>query len=443
VLWPAPLKFDDGAGGHSLGYHDTIVLPLRIVAKNADKPVTLRADIYRPAADGKYPVLLTRTPYNKDGFASLGQKAAARGFMLVAQDVRGRYTSEDEWYPFKHETDDGYDTVEWAAALPASNGKVGMFSGSYVGATQMLAAISHPPHLAGICPVVTASNYHENWTYQGGAFEQWFDESWTSGLAQDTYSRQIKEAANAVIGDTVLPLKNFPVFNIKTAQDGPALTRSLAPYFLDWLDHPAYDNYWKQWSIEENYQNIQVPSLTIAAWYDIFQGGALRNYLGLKAHAGNDAARNGQRLLVTIILLPMGLALVHFGGLPFNLFIILALATAAWEYCNLFCIGGYAPATLLVTAGVVVMSVVRVYFDWQVTLGALSALGLLSRFVGMLTDSRSFLSYSRHEYFRRLLCNLLGNDVEKGLVPNDMGLLGNMVRDICFRNARAYFGFWG
>jgi len=105
------------------------------------------------------------------------------------QDVRGRYTSEGEWYPFKHETEDGFDTVEWAAALPHSNGKVGMFGGSYVGATQMLAAIGHPPHLAGICPVVTASNYHENWTYQGGAFEQWFNESWTSSLAQDTLDR--------------------------------------------------------------------------------------------------------------------------------------------------------------------------------------------------------------------------------------------------------------
>jgi glucuronate isomerase len=75
-------------------------------------------------------------------------------------------------------------------------------------------------------------------------------------------------------------------------------------------------------------------------------------------------------------------------------------------------------------------------------MNALSSLGLLSRFVGMLTDSRSFLSYSRHEYFRRLLCNLLGNDVEKGLIPYDVELLGNMVRDICFRNARDYFGFF-
>jgi len=85
----------------------------------------------------------------------------AHGYLVVVQDTRGRYTSEGEWYPFLHESNDGYDTVEWVAALPNSNGKVGMMGGSYVGATQMLAAIAHPPHLAGICPVVTASNYHD------------------------------------------------------------------------------------------------------------------------------------------------------------------------------------------------------------------------------------------------------------------------------------------
>ncbi len=262
--------------------------------------VTLRADIYRPAGDGNFPVLLARTPYNKDSFAAFGQKGVARGFMVVAQDVRGRFASEGEWYPFKNEINDGYDTVEWAAALPHSNGKVGMFSGSYLGATQMLTAIGHPPHLAGICPIVTASNYHENWTYQGGAFEQWFDESWTSSLAQNTLDRRVAEAKNALIGSTVLPLKQYPVFNVSKGLDGQGLTRALAPYFLDWLDHPTYDSYWKQWSIEENYQNIQVPSLTIAAWYDLFQGGSIRNYVGMKARAGNEAARNGQHLLVAI-----------------------------------------------------------------------------------------------------------------------------------------------
>jgi glucuronate isomerase len=74
-------------------------------------------------------------------------------------------------------------------------------------------------------------------------------------------------------------------------------------------------------------------------------------------------------------------------------------------------------------------------------LETLSQLGLLSRFVGMLTDSRSFLSYTRHEYFRRILCNLLGRDVEKGLIPHDLPWIGGMVQDICYRNAERYFGF--
>ena len=185
----------------------------RNVAMKTRDGVTLLADVYRPAGDGPFFVLLTRTPYNKDGFSVFGHRAAARGFMVVVQDVRGRYNSEGEWYPFKHEIDDGYDTVEWAAALPHANGKVGMFSGSYVGATQMLAAIGQPPHLAGICPIVTASNYHENWTYQGGAFEQWFNESWTSGLAQDTYSRQIQKSANArSISAPTLPFTRMILF---------------------------------------------------------------------------------------------------------------------------------------------------------------------------------------------------------------------------------------
>ena len=288
------------AGGQAAAPTASGIQVERGVAMKTRDGVTLRANIYRPAGEGNFPVLLQRTPYDKNNTADFGRQAAGRGYMVVAQDVRGRYSSEGEWYTFKHETNDGYDTVEWAAGLPHSNGKVGMFGGSYVGATQMLAAIGHPPHLAGICPIVTASNYHENWTYQGGAFEQWFNESWTSGLAQDTANRALRNATNALAGSTILPLKEYPVFNLASPVDGVGLTGALAPYFLDWLDHPAYDSYWKQWAIDEQYASIQVPALTVAAWYDIFQGGSLRNYLGMKEHAGNEAARNGQRLLVTI-----------------------------------------------------------------------------------------------------------------------------------------------
>jgi putative CocE/NonD family hydrolase len=261
--------------------------------------VTLQADIYRPKADGRFPVLLQRTPYDKNNEFSFSLKAASRGYVVIIQDVRGRYTSEGEWYPFKHESDDGFDTVEWAATLPYSNGKVGMVGGSYVGATQMLAAIAHPPHLAGICPVDTASNYHDNWTYQGGAFEQWFNESWTSGLAEDTVSRGVPNNTSATQGMSRLPLASNPLFNFPDVRTAD-LTAVFSPYFLDWLAHPTYDDYWKRWSIQEHYPDINVPALTIAAWYDIFQGGSLRNYLGLKWHGGSEAARRGQHLIVTI-----------------------------------------------------------------------------------------------------------------------------------------------
>jgi putative CocE/NonD family hydrolase len=264
--------------------------------------VTLFADIYRPRADGKFPVILMRTPYDKSASWAVtpSYQIAAHGYVVVVQDVRGRYTSEGEWYTFRHESDDGYDAVEWVAALPYSNGKVGMMGGSYVGATQMLAAIAHPPHLAGICPVVTASNYHDGWTYQGGAFEQWFDQNWSTQLAANTLWRLIAKNTNALLAVPTLPLTHYPAFNYASLPAGADATAQLAPYYLDWLAHPDYDAYWKQWSIEEHYADIHVPALHIGAWYDIFLGGTLRNYIGIKAHGGTDAARSGQRLLVQI-----------------------------------------------------------------------------------------------------------------------------------------------
>jgi uncharacterized protein len=255
--------------------------------------VTLRADICRPKADGKFPVLLTRTPYDKHGSSDFCLKGAARGYVVIAQDVRGRFASEGDWYPFKYESQDGYETVEWAATLPYSNGKVGMFGGSYVGATQFLAAIAQPPHLAGICPNYTASNYHDGWTYQGGAFEQWFNESWTTGLALNTATRKAFAASDAVSWTQKLPLMSYPVLETPSAE-------VLAPYFIDWLTHPDYDDYWKQWSIEAHYSQIQVPVFSLGAWYDIFLGGTLENYIRLKKEAGNEAARRGQRLTVYV-----------------------------------------------------------------------------------------------------------------------------------------------
>jgi uncharacterized protein len=264
--------------------------------------VVLFADIYRPGKPGRFPVLLERTPYDKgnDKEIDLGDIAVRRGYIVIVQDVRGRYTSGGEWYPFRHESQDGFDTVEWAAALPYSDGRVGMFGSSYVGATQMLAAIAHPPHLAGICPMFTPSNYHDGWVYQGGAFEQWFDETWTSILARDTVDRFLKDATNAEESAHTLPLTGYRLFNLAGPIEPARLTEQFAPYFLDWLAHPDYDDYWRPWSIEDHYPAVQVPALTVAAWYDIFLGGSLKNYLGINKDGGSDTARQNQYLLITI-----------------------------------------------------------------------------------------------------------------------------------------------
>ncbi len=265
--------------------------------------VILRGDIFRPDAEGKFPALLQRTPYRRSSWGfdmDFAQRAASQGYIVFLQDVRGRYTSDGDWAPFVHESEDGYDTIEWLAAQPYSNGKVGMFGGSYVGATQMLAAISNPPHLAGICPVVTASNYHDGWTYQGGAFEQWFDESWTSGLAQDTLLRKIEQNPSAPEDVNALPLTTYPILKLDPPTRTDTSSTAIAPYFLDWLAHPNYDEYWKRVSIEEHVADIHVPALHIAAWYDIFLGGSLRNYIGIKSKGGSEEARKNQRLVVII-----------------------------------------------------------------------------------------------------------------------------------------------
>ena len=112
--------------------------------------VVLRADVYRPAGEGRWPVLIMRTPYGKDGAVSDGSeptilRGARSGYAVVVQDVRGRYHSDGEFNPYRNEGKDGYDTIEWAAGQPWSNGKVGTFGLSYPGAVQWLAAMEAPP----------------------------------------------------------------------------------------------------------------------------------------------------------------------------------------------------------------------------------------------------------------------------------------------------------
>ena len=132
--------------------------------------IITRADIYRPAGDGPFPVLLQRTPYGKKGSSlDLALLAAERGYAVILQDTRGRWASEGQHYPFRDEFADGYDSVEWAGAQPWSNGNVGMFGGSYVSYTQWAAAVTKPPSLKAIFPSVSWGDTYADLVYPGGA----------------------------------------------------------------------------------------------------------------------------------------------------------------------------------------------------------------------------------------------------------------------------------
>jgi uncharacterized protein len=252
--------------------------------------VTLAADVYRPRAEGRFPVLLERTPYDRRD-PQTGQLLASHGYVVVLQDTRGRFGSEGEFYPFKNEADDGFDTVEWAAALPYADGKVGMFGGSYVGATQMLAAMAHPPHLVAIQPYVTASEYYEGWTYQGGALMEWFVTSWSSGLAVDTLRRKAEALSHPRDWVEGTPVTDYRLLDLPSVA-------SLAPYLRDWMAHPTRDAYWKATRVSDHYGEMTVKALHEAGWHDIFSRGAIENYMGLRAKAATPEARAGQRLVV-------------------------------------------------------------------------------------------------------------------------------------------------
>ena len=251
----------------------------------------LYADVYRPKAEGKFPVLLQRDPYDRRGGADLGVRGATDGYVVVLQDVRGRHDSQGEWYPLEHEADDGYDTVEWAASLPYSDGRVGMVGASYRGSCALLAAVARPPHLVAIHPVLTPASAYEGLPYLHGVLQLWWADTWSAFAAYDSLGRRIGSQSKPSEWVRALPVGSYPFF------DGTS-PASLAPYFRDWLTHPAYGDYWRAWSIDEHYDAISVPAYHVGGWYDVFLGGTLRNYVGLRAHAATEAARRGQRLLI-------------------------------------------------------------------------------------------------------------------------------------------------
>ncbi|PLP59134.1 peptidase [Mesorhizobium loti] len=265
---------------------------------------TLLADVYRPTEPGTYPVLLMRLPYNKSDAQAIvyarPEVYASHCYIVAIQDVRGQYKSEGTFYPFRNEGLDGYDSVEWAAALPGSSGKVGMYGFSYVGATQWLAAAERPPHLVAIAPAQTGSDYFNGWTYEGGALSQAFIQSWPLSSVALSASRRLgnQQALNDIQSAASKLSSIYAQLPLTRLMPASRHETEVAPYYGDWIAHNTWDSYWKPWSIRARYPEIAVPALNLAGWYDVFLRGGVENYAGMREQGGSDVARSGQRLII-------------------------------------------------------------------------------------------------------------------------------------------------
>jgi len=283
-----------------------IIIERDVPAKMRDG-VILKADIYRPKSEGRFPVLLERTPYNKN-FLPLSTltmdpiTAAQAGYVVVIQDVRGRFQSEGApFYMYKNEFNDGYDSVEWAATLPYSDGNVGMFGASYMGATQWQAAVMEPPHLKAIFPVTWATDAY---LFRGGAFELGLANYWTinsigpdavlKGKAGEPDVMQdfmglVKEIDNMDDAYGYLPIKDAPWLQ---------LGNHFAKFYEEIIEHELYDEFHENLSVKVKPDKIKIPAFCLAGWYDLLLGQDLEHYKNLMENGKSQEMKDNIKLMI-------------------------------------------------------------------------------------------------------------------------------------------------
>ncbi len=247
-----------------------------------DQPVPVRdgtrlsADVFLPdEGDGPWPVLLARTPYDNNLLWEVGCFWAQNGYVYVAQDVRGRYDSDGAFVPWDNETDDGYDTLEWIGQQPWCDGNVGMTGGSYLGQVQWQAAFTQHPLLKAICPRVMGNNLWDSPHYQGGAFGLGVNAVWGWRTMARTTQRIDKFDWPAIL--RTLPLRLMDKISGKHH-----------PAFGTWLDHADYDDYWRATAVDEHFERFTIPVLQVCGWYDLYAGGMMANFVGLREQAGSE-----------------------------------------------------------------------------------------------------------------------------------------------------------
>jgi hypothetical protein len=275
-----------------------------LIEKNVMVPmrdgVQLATDVYRLDGEAPTPVLLTRTPYNKEGTLADTRtfdivRAVQAGYAVVVQDVRGRFASEGSFNPHFQESHDGADTIAWTAAQPWSSGVVGGFGGSYLGCTQWLAAREHVPALRALAPVVNPADMYDGMAYQGGV-KVLHDLRWVvqSIIPQELQRRALRGEA---LPDAGVPFNLDSIFSELPLATHP-LVQEAAGFYREWLAHPTADAYWQPISAPQWYEQVDAPALHIAGWYDAFLGSAFQHYQGMRQRGASERARRNQRLII-------------------------------------------------------------------------------------------------------------------------------------------------
>lgn len=258
----------------------------------------LRANIYRPKGAGPWPVLLTRLPYGKDlplGTSMLDPvQAARRGYLVVVQDTRGRFTSDGDWYPMVHEAADGVDTIAWAAGLAGSSGRVGMYGASYFGFTQWSAAVLAPPALHAISPFITWREPRNGQMFRGGAMELGISGNWNLQMSMDVAVRrhrsdraQLGRALAGIVQDAdTLATEGYA--SLPLTEFAPLARAGGLEFFARLAESDNDPDHLAEARIAGREAAVQAPAYIAGGWYDIFTQDTIDSYRAMR-DAGNTA----------------------------------------------------------------------------------------------------------------------------------------------------------
>jgi putative CocE/NonD family hydrolase len=252
---------------------------------------TLVADVWRPEGEGPWPVLLMRQPYGRDIASTVVYAPplwfARQGFLVVIQDVRGRGDSEGCFTPFLQELEDGEDTLEWAAQLPGSNGRVGMYGFSYQGSTQLYAALSGHPALRAIAPHMTAFDLHSGWFYRDGILQLASTLGWANQMLREDVRRagpaSLYEALERSYLNTGQLSSQMPVLECD-----PLCSEDAPSYARQWLNQDPGDTYWRATDLAQRASSLRLPMFHLAGWYDFYARGSIHGYRTAAASTPNQ-----------------------------------------------------------------------------------------------------------------------------------------------------------